>query len=174
MTKLNWDRVKDDEKLKGGRECNYYGETSISDQEGSLDGVSLAIAKSRKQKIKLAKQSAKPKCKSKNGLKRMRVKQTKEGLRITNTKYTSRTIEFEFYYLSELLKFKRFPIVKERAAMVTFSNWFNILQIKSSSNILHSFLRATLKSAIKTRLFSDEHKKELSRMYRELLSSKIS
>ena len=38
MTKLNWDRVKDDQKLKGGRECNSYGETSISDQEGSLDG----------------------------------------------------------------------------------------------------------------------------------------
>jgi hypothetical protein len=171
MTKLNWDRVKDDEKLKGGRECNHYGETSISDQDGSLDAVSLAIAKSRKQKRKLAKQLVNPKHKSKNKLKRLRATQTKEGLAMTNKKFISRTIEFEFHYLSELLKFKRFPIIKERAAMVTFRNWFYMLQMNSSSNRLHSLLCATLKSAIKSRLFSDEYKKELRGMYHKLLSS---
>lgn len=183
MTNLNWDRVRDDEKLRGGSESNYYGETSISDHEGSLDAFSLAIAKSKSKKRKLAKQAvklksknqaaekAKIKAENKNKLRKFRRNHPKGGLKLKNKKYRSRTIEFEFNYLSELLRYNRFPKTKERAAMVAFRNWFHILQINNNLITLHTLLCTTLKSVIKTKLFSEEHKKELSGMYHKLLSS---
>jgi hypothetical protein len=184
MTNLNWDRVRDDKKLKGGSECNYYGGTSISDHEGSLDAVTLDIAQSKNKKRKLAKQAvkleskiqaaekAKIKAENKNKLRKFRRNHPKGGLKLKNKKYRSRTIEFEFSYLSELLRYNRFSKIKERAAMVTFRNWFHILQINNNLITLHTLLCTTLKSVIKTKLFSEEHTNELSGMYHKLLSSK--
>lgn len=183
MTNLNWDRVRDDEKLRGGRECNYYGETSITDHEGSLDAFSLAIANSKRKKRKLAKQAAKLNSKvqaaekakiraeNKNKLRKFRRNHHKGGLKLKNKKYRSRTIEFEFNYLSDLLRYNRFPKAKERAAMVTFRNWYHLLHVNYNLITLHTLLCTTLKSVIKTKIFSEEHKKELSSMYHNLLSS---
>lgn len=181
MTNLNWDRVRDDEKLKAGRECNYYGETSITDHEGSLDSFSLAIAKSKRKKRKLAKQAAKLnskaqaakkakiKAESKNKIRKSRKKHSKEVLALKKKKYRSRTIEFEFNYLSDLLRYNRFPKTKERAAMVTFRNWYHLLHVNNNLITLHTLLCTTLKGVIRTRLFNEEHKKELSDMYNNLL-----
>jgi hypothetical protein len=184
MTNLNWDRVRDDKKLKGGSECNYYGGTSISDHEGSLDAVTLDIAQSKKKKRKLAKQAARTKAKAqetekakikannKNRLKKLKKSHFQGGLNLNVKKYRSRTIEFEFNYLAELLKQNRIPKIKERAAMIAFRNWFNILQLNNGLTTLHASLCTTLKRVIKSKIFCDENKSELNDMHQDLLSSK--
>lgn len=183
MTNLNWDRVRDDEKLKGGSECNYYGETSISDHEGSLDAFTLAIANSKKKKRKLAKQAARIKIKSqaaekakikaenKNRFKRSKKSHSQGGINLNVKKYRSRTIEFEFIYLAELLKQNRIPKIKEKAAMIAFRNWFLILQLNNSLTTLHALLCTTLKRVMKSKIFCEESKNELNDMQHELLSS---